>query len=159
MMAPTRFLWPARNYLCYPRRNAPRHPRLNAPRQRSSRAWCVSTSIWVAAIDITSGAGIDPSHPAFYLPGQEIGAGNTRGFWVVDPCKANGSSCETGDECCAGFCRPGDKSALACGPKPPGCSHEFEKCATSTDCCGFAPSGGGYGCINGYCSESGEIVK
>ena len=27
------------------------------------------------------------SHPAFYLPGQELAAGNMRGFWVVDACQ------------------------------------------------------------------------
>jgi len=44
----------------------------------------------VAAIDINPTPGTDPSHPAFYLPGQELNAGNLRGFWVVDPCKQNG---------------------------------------------------------------------
>ena len=35
-----------------------------------------------------------PSHPAFYLPAQELLAGNARGFWTVDPCHADGTSCE-----------------------------------------------------------------
>lgn len=95
--------------------------------------------LWVAAIDANAGtiAG-DPSHPAFYLPGQELGAGNSRGFWAVDPCKQNGSSCESGDECCNGFCRQStDGSGLVCQDKPPGatCAQEFEKCTVDADCC------------------------
>lgn len=95
--------------------------------------------LWVAAIDVNDPGGtIDPSHPAFYLPGQEIGAGNTRAYWVVDPCKPNGTSCESGDECCNGFCRqdPGGEG-LVCMDKPPGaqCVQEFEKCTVDADCC------------------------
>ncbi len=43
---------------------------------------------------------------------QELLAGNARGFWVVDPCHNDGTSCETGDECCGGYCRPGTGGAL-----------------------------------------------
>jgi hypothetical protein len=53
-------------------------------------------AIWVAAIDIGAPAGTDPSHPAFYLPGQEVGSGNIRAFPVLAPCAGNGSGCETG---------------------------------------------------------------
>src|SRR5262249_10902220 len=49
----------------------------------------ISKKLWVAAIDADASkkAGTDVSHPAFYLPGQELNAGNMRGFWAVDPCK------------------------------------------------------------------------
>lgn len=113
--------------------------------------------LWVAAIDINAPAGADPSHPAFYLPGQELDAGNARGFWVVDPCKANGSSCETGDECCNGFCRKGsDGGALVCGDKPPGamCVQEFEKCVVDADCCNPKQK-----CIAGKCAQQEPVVK
>jgi hypothetical protein len=113
--------------------------------------------LWVAAIEINPAAGADPSHPAFYLPGQELGAGNTRGFWVVDPCKANGSSCETGDECCNGFCRKDpDGGALVCIDKPPGnpCSQEFEKCTVDADCCDPTEK-----CINGKCAQGKPVVQ
>src|SRR4029079_13556399 len=43
--------------------------------------------LWVAAFDINATAGKDPSHPAFFLDGQELPADNLRGFWVLDPCK------------------------------------------------------------------------
>jgi hypothetical protein len=114
--------------------------------------------LWVAAIDINNpSATADPSHPAFYLPGQELSAGNTRGYWVVDPCKPNGQSCETGDECCNGFCRKdGQTGALVCQDKPPGglCVQEFEKCTVDGDCCD--PK---FKCIAGKCSRPDPNVK
>ena len=108
--------------------------------------------LWVAAIDLNAPAGTDPSHPAFYLPAQELHAGNARGFWTVDPCHPDGTGCETGDECCGGYCRPGgDGGALICTNQQPSCSQEFEKCTTTADCCGAAA---GITCINGFCSKS-----
>ena len=66
--------------------------------------------LWVAAINIDSQENppqkaADITHPAFYLDGQELTAGNMRAFWTLDPCEANGQSCQTGDQCCTGFCR------------------------------------------------------
>jgi hypothetical protein len=117
----------------------------------------IPKKLWVAAIDQKSTPGQDPSHPAFYLPGQELGAGNMRGFWVVDPCHADGASCETGDECCNGYCRAdGASGKLVCGGKPPGCAQEYEKCSQSSECCGIAL---GFECINGFCAQPSGGVK
>jgi hypothetical protein len=108
--------------------------------------------LWVAAIDLNAKPGTDPSHPAFYLPAQELMAGNARGFWVVDPCQKDGTSCQTGDECCGGYCRPGpDGGGLTCTATQPSCSQEFEKCTTTADCCGAAA---GIVCIDGRCGQS-----
>jgi hypothetical protein len=104
--------------------------------------------LWVAAVDLNAAPGTDPSHPAFYLPAQELLAGNSRGFWVVDPCKSDGNSCETGDECCGGFCRPNATGALVCSNVVPQCAQEFEKCTVSADCCN-SPA---IQCINGRCA-------
>src|SRR6201999_1359630 len=52
--------------------------------------------LWVAAIDLNGTPGNDVSHPAFYLPAQELLAGNSRAFWVLDPCRSDGASCESG---------------------------------------------------------------
>jgi hypothetical protein len=79
------------------------------------------------------------------LPAQELLAGNSRGFWVVDPCKPDGNSCETGDECCGGYCQPLADGGLTCTPNKPPCASEFEKCTTDGDCCGKLV------CINGFC--------
>ncbi len=103
--------------------------------------------LWVSAIDIGAAPGSDSSHPAFFLDGQEHTADNLRGFWVLDPCKSNGQTCETGDECCGGYCRSDDGGALTCVPPPGGCSHEYEKCTTNADCCDSNDQ-----CINGKCA-------
>ncbi len=107
--------------------------------------------LWVAAIDLHAPTGTDPSHPAFYLPAQEILAANSRGYWVVDPCKTDGITCETGDECCGGFCRPAaDGGGLVCTAEQPSCAQEFEKCTVTADCCGTST---GFTCIGGFCSR------
>jgi hypothetical protein len=110
--------------------------------------------LWVAAIDINNPAGVDPSHPAFFLDGQELASDNLRGFWVLDPCQANGASCTSGDECCGGFCRAGADGGLVCLAAPPAvdggstCSQDFEKCTTASDCCNAEDD-----CINNLCAE------
>jgi hypothetical protein len=109
----------------------------------------------VAAIDLNAPAGTDPRHPAFYLPAQELLAGNSRGYWVVDPCQADGKHCETGDECCGGFCRPDSNGALVCSNVVPTCAQEFEKCSKDTDCCN-TPS---LTCINGRCASPSPQPK
>jgi hypothetical protein len=103
--------------------------------------------LWVAAIDINAPAGTDPSHPAFYLDGQELTADNLRGYWVLPACTQNGTSCMSGDQCCSGFCRSADGGPAVCVTQPKGCSNEFEKCTTSSDCCTAGDS-----CINGRCA-------
>jgi hypothetical protein len=107
----------------------------------------IPKKLWVAAIDIDATPGTDRSHPAFYLPGQELDAINARGFWVLDPCKVDGASCGSGDECCGGYCA-GD-GGLTCSSVARGCAQALERCATTADCCGAA---GGYTCINRICS-------
>lgn len=111
--------------------------------------------LWIAAIDVGWNGTGDPSHPAFYLPGQELEAGNMRAFAALEPCKQDGASCDSAAECCNGFCRQNgtdDAGAplLQCVPPSTGCSQEDEKCATTADCCD-APSG--YTCINGRCAQ------
>ena len=117
--------------------------------------------LWVAALDINGNPPGDSSHPAFYLPGQELGAGNLRGFWTLPPCASNGASCQSGTDCCTGFCRQvtGDAGADAsddggapfeCISPPPTCSNVDEKCARLSDCCGTPTNG--VVCIDGFCA-------
>jgi hypothetical protein len=82
----------------------------------------------------------DLSAPAFYIPGQELEGANHRAFTALDPCKGDGQSCESGVDCCSGFCTDG-----ICGP-PSGCSKTNEKCTTDEDCCVDTDS-----CIAGFC--------
>jgi hypothetical protein len=62
--------------------------------------------LWGAAITISPNGSYtsDPSHPAFYLPGQEFGTGNHRAFAALDPCRMDGDDCTSGIDCCGGFC-------------------------------------------------------
>lgn len=105
--------------------------------------------LWVAALDIQGSGDGDPSHPAFYLDGQELSANNLRGFWVLNPCKSNGSSCNGGDDCCDGYCRATNGAPICVAP-PEGCSNESEHCTTSSDCCNA-----GSQCINSHCAAVG----
>jgi hypothetical protein len=113
--------------------------------------------LWVAAIDVNAKPGTDASHPAFYLPAQELLAGNSRGFWTLDPCRADGQSCMTGDQCCNGYCEQASPDAgvdagLVCGNKPPNasCAPEGDKCTSTADCCSSMDT-----CINGFCEPAG----
>jgi hypothetical protein len=116
--------------------------------------------LWVAALDIDnpehpSTSAHDISHPAFYLPGQELAGGNSRGFWALSPCEGNGLGCTSGDQCCSGYCRqtngPDGGVTVACVPQPSGCAQEYEKCSVSSDCCTCA-GGAETQCIAQHCA-------
>jgi hypothetical protein len=133
--------------------------------------------LWVAALSIDdpehpSTSAHDISHPAFYLPGQDLLPGNYRGFWALNPCQQVGVSCASGDECCTGFCRPGTPTTsdagadaasatdagadaqpltgFVCVP-PQACANEYEKCTTAASCCQT-----GSLCINGFCAQPAQ---
>jgi hypothetical protein len=111
--------------------------------------------LWVAAVDLNAPPGTDPSHPAFYLPAQELRAGNARGFWVLDPCRANGVACQSGDQCCGGYCQATDGGgSLVCADETPTCAQVGDKCASSADCCDGAAQ-----CINGFCSSPTPVTR
>jgi hypothetical protein len=102
--------------------------------------------LWVSALDMSPAAGADASHPGFFLEGQALDATNLRAFWVLDPCRPTGTACDSGDQCCEGFCRT-DGNGMACVPPPSGCSNESESCAAASDCCDTTQR-----CINGHCA-------
>jgi hypothetical protein len=108
-----------------------------------------SKQLWVAAIDFTSAetqSNSDRSHPAFFLPGQELKSGNIRAFSALDPCKSDGQSCSSGVDCCNGACNSG-----SCGSVK-GCSKTDEKCSTNVDCC----TGQALTCLGGFCAASAQ---
>lgn len=132
--------------------SATNDPWLSDPRNYDATTLANTTpkKLWVAAIDLNAPAGTDASHPAFYLPAQELLAGNARGFWVLDPCKPDGQSCVSGDQCCNGYCEPGTGDAgLVCTNVPPNtsCSQPQEKCTTAADCCDATNT-----CVGGFCA-------
>ncbi|HEX3867326.1 MAG TPA: hypothetical protein VHV78_11265 [Gemmatimonadaceae bacterium] len=103
--------------------------------------------LWVAAVDLSQAPGVDSSHPAFYLPAQELLAGNARGFWALDPCLSDGSSCSSGDQCCNGYCEAGGSGALVCSQSTNSCSAVGDKCESAANCCDPTNA-----CLNGFCA-------
>jgi hypothetical protein len=110
--------------------------------------------LWVAAIDQKLGT-VDPSHPAFYVEGQDD-TPNMRGFWALAQCietpkpPATGPACTANFECCSGFCVDGqcaDKSKLTC-------AGVGEACAAAGDCC----NKGATDCVDNVCKVN-EIPK
>ncbi len=58
--------------------------------------------LWVAAIDSSPGDG-DPSHPALWLPGQDLAGINLSAFWARPACTVEAEVCEVDDDCCVGL--------------------------------------------------------
>lgn len=116
--------------------------------------------IWVAAIDIDHQGAIDPSHPAFYLPGQELESGNMRAFAALEPCKKKGKTCESAAECCDGFCRETSRDeagvpVLSCSPPPDNsCANIDEACKKASDCCSSKSL-----CIAGRCATPPPVIR
>ncbi|HEX7479466.1 MAG TPA: hypothetical protein VF331_16805 [Polyangiales bacterium] len=119
----------------------------------------IQRQLWGTAVTVAANGKYesDPSHPAFYLTGQEEGTGNHRAFTALDPCRPEGGSCTTGIDCCGGFCNvPKSTSSElkvdlkgSCNmPKVPTCSKTDEHCVTAKDCCTHGDS-----CIAGYCGQ------
>jgi hypothetical protein len=94
--------------------------------------------IWISAIDVNSVAGTDPSHAAYWLPGQDLATGNFAAYWAPVACRANAMECRLDGDCCSGRCRPDpmDPSRNICQPPPPAeCRREGQTCGASGDCC------------------------
>jgi hypothetical protein len=107
--------------------------------------------LWGTAIDISSTGTYtnDPSHPPFYLTGQEDVAGNHRAFTALDPCKKDGDSCTSGIDCCVGFCTNGTCGKPPPPPMGPICAHTDESCSGGVACCDPRDQ-----CIAGFCGST-----
>ena len=103
--------------------------------------------LWVTAIDPFPQPGADPSHPGFWLPGQELDNNNMRGYAALNECKELGQTCEAGYDCCSGFCVEID-GAFVCDDQVPSCSPNESACEESSDCCDPDAE-----CIAGFCSK------
>jgi hypothetical protein len=135
-------------------------PTFSDPREHDLTQTPTPKKLWVAAIDLPKPGGEvntiaqpsdDPSHPAFYMPAQELLAGNSRGFWVPEPCRKDGADCDSGDQCCGGFCAQDAKQMKnICSGTPPECSREYDHCNMTSDCCDYKTSG--LVCINQRCA-------
>jgi hypothetical protein len=130
--------------------------------------------IWVTAIDEDPEGGTDPSHPAFYLPGQEYLAANSKAFWVMDECTPASSTrsaatvCNSDLDCCLGgvdaTCSL-DVSTVASGSPVRHCipaavedcipDDSPRQCSTNEQCCG---AGLGSVCASGVCRAPPPIL-
>lgn len=146
------------------------NPYWSDPRFRDISVQPTPKKLWVAAIAQNPRSGTDPSFPAFYLPGQELLAGNSLAYWVLDACKSPGppltaaNVCETDQDCCGApatsTCRL--DSPLSSPPvrhcvsrTPAVCAADGAACTTDLDCCGIA---GGSRCANGACQQPPSII-
>jgi hypothetical protein len=86
--------------------------------------------LWVAAIDPFPEPGTDPSHAAFWVPGQDPNTLNMRGYWALDPCIQQGDTCSVDADCCDGsLCENG-----LCGGENT-CAQIGDFCDGNADCC------------------------
>jgi hypothetical protein len=119
--------------------------------------------LWVAAIKASPTPGQDPSYPAFYLPGQEYLAGNSKGFWVLDACKAASATRTAANECDSNLDCCGAPQTAICSLQTPvanppkrhcvpvgaaACVADGGTCTLDSECCNFAA---GARCASGVC--------
>jgi hypothetical protein len=105
--------------------------------------------LWVAAVDAHPQPGVDPSHPAFWLPGQDLTTVNMSGYWALEACHATSGSCTQGFECCSGYCdTSGEVGTCSPGPTGNGCSQIGDACTSSSNCCSTSAE-----CLGGYCTR------
>jgi hypothetical protein len=113
------------------------------PREHDLRKDVTTKKIWMAALDLNPAPGKDPSHPAFYIPGQELFGSNSRPYFALEPCVSDKGTCSIGVDCCSGFCRNG----LCVPPLVQECAHDDERCTAAADCCNPTSR-----CIGGFCA-------
>ncbi|MBI4705001.1 MAG: hypothetical protein HY744_28170 [Deltaproteobacteria bacterium] len=107
--------------------------------------------LWVTAVDDPPAAG-DPSHPSFYLRGQQNCGKSENAYYALDPCKDYGAECTTGIECCDGQCLHDPVSGkYICGkaPDPGECVLTGNGCDHNEDCCDKPE----VLCIQGFCQK------
>jgi hypothetical protein len=137
----------------------PRHTDEIDPTKAAAKGYALQPSpkkLWVAAMKANATPGSDPSYPAFYLDGQELYSGNSRGYWVLPQCVAPSATrsaatlCTTTDDCCQS---PASKCVLdiPVSTNPPTshcvpnsaitCAADNAACNVDADCCNALSSG------------------
>jgi len=92
--------------------------------------------LWVTAIDLDATTEQDPSHPAFWLPGQDPATVNLSGYWAQPYCQIPGDQCSKDEDCCIGStCNipEGEETGIC---EDSGCDLPGEYCDwKSSNCC------------------------
>jgi hypothetical protein len=104
--------------------------------------------LWITAISDPP-TGDDPSHPPFYMRGQEGCGKSENAYYAMDPCKEIGESCESGVDCCGKTCVKGEGGGYVCGDAPESgqCSEDGNACTSDADCCNSSSD-----CLDGFCT-------
>lgn len=124
--------------------------------------------IWVAAIDADADLATslrDPSHPPFWLPGQDSSTDNLTSFFAPKPCSPSGGTCESDGACCDGLlCRPAEGDAWQCVPPEEACLLTGDACTSDAECCdgllcGVTSENGTRACVppGEVCSQRGQV--
>ncbi len=123
--------------------------------------------LWVSAMSTGAAGGTDPSAPAFYLPGQELIAGNSRAIFALEACHPAAVGAPTAANLCDSdldCCNAPGTAACVLDPPPLGsppvkhcvsaaagsCRAVGASCLTTSNCCN-AVSGGV--CAAGVCTD------
>jgi hypothetical protein len=106
--------------------------------------------LWIGAIDKAPGTG-DPSHPPFFVEGQDETRLNMRGFWALAACIPTGQgTCNAGFQCCSGYCDPSG-ICVDIGNTMPTCTPLGQACTMTSQCCNNPL----VQCISGICQTPG----
>jgi hypothetical protein len=145
------------------------NPYFSDPRFHDISLQPTPKKLWVAAVSLSPTPGTDPSFPAFYLPGQELLAGNARAYFVSAHCEAAGpltaaNVCGSNLDCC------GAPTTAVCQLDPPplasppvshcvatsggACVADGSACTADAQCCSF---GTGSRCASGTCAPAPPI--
>jgi hypothetical protein len=142
------------------------------PRFQNLTVQPTTKKIWIAAVATNPTPGTDPSYPAFYLPGQELLAGNSRAYFTLASCEAAGAPtaanlCTSNLDCCGGTASP---ATAVCQLDPPPlanpptshcvaaststCAADGSSCTSDAQCCNFVS---GSRCGSGTCNPAPAI--
>jgi hypothetical protein len=134
----------------------------------------IQSMLWVAAVDDTTSAAGDRSHPAFFLPNQNFSEDNANGylneraFWVAEACRPAGNSaastCDVDEDCCGGsagtaVCRIDSPASIPptrhCFQLPAvgACVMKGSACVSNEQCCM------GTVCDDGTCVKPPAFAK
>lgn len=148
------------------------NPYWSDPRFQDLSVEPTTKKIWISAIASGPTAGTDPSFPAFYLPGQELLAGNARAYFTLAACEAAGplsaaTLCSSNLDCCGASASP-PTAVCQLDPPPLGnpptshcvattsatCVADGAACTSDAQCCKFAS---GSRCGSGTCTPTPPI--